>query len=108
MLGNALQEMIAEMLGKQPCTFLLLHDLTILEGGASLHDQDLNDNARLTLVALEEPLKHNGIHRCDGCDFQRFCHYGYSWYGGEPTPVIALCEQCGGRRDRAVEGDYED
>ena len=97
MLGNELHEMIADMLGVRAYTFLLLHGSTALEGNTSLHHQDVNDNALITLVELDEPVKHNGIHQCDSCAFQRFCHYGYTLFGGEPECVIALCEPCGGR-----------
>ena len=96
MLGTELHKMIADMLGVQAYTFLLLHGDRSLEGNSSLHHQGVNDNALITRVELDEPVKHNGIHQCDSCAFQRFCHSVHTFFGGEPERVIALCEPCGG------------
>ena len=104
MLGNALHEMIASKLRILPSTFLLLLGSTTLEANISLHDQDANDNALITILELDEPEKHDGILQCDRCTFQRFCHYGYSLIADEPECVIALCEPCGGRREEISEG----
>ena len=104
MLGNALHEMIAYKLRILPSTFLLLLGSTPLEANISLHDQDANDNALITILELDEPVKHDGILQCDRCTFQRFCHYGYSLIGDEPECVIALCEPRGGRRADISEG----
>ena len=103
-LGYALHEIIADRLGIRPYTFQLLHGIrpytSLLQATISLQYQDVNDNALFHLVELAEPVRHDGIHRCDSCMFQRFCHYGYSSYGDdEPEFVLALCEPCGGRRD---------
>ena len=96
MMGGDFHEMVAELIGVH-CTFALLHGTNTIQSDIALFAQGVNDGDLCTLVELEEPADHDGVRQCDICLFERFCHYGYTFRGGEREAVTAVCELCGGK-----------
>ena len=97
MMGGDFHELVAKLIGAPLCTFALLRETSTIQSDLALFAQGVNNGDLFTLVELEEPPEHDGVRQCDLCSFERFCHYGYTFRGGEREAVTAVCELCGGK-----------
>ena len=91
--GIVLVETIAKRLDCASATFSISIKGKCVDARTALGDAGVINEDVVTITHLTEPSVHDGIYRCNSCQFQRFCHFGYSH--GEA--VIALCEPCGGQ-----------
>ena len=91
--GIDLVEAIAERLGCASATLSIRIKDNCVDPMAALGDASVITEDIVTITNLTEPPVQNCIYRCDSCEFQRFCHLGFS---GD-VAVIALCEPCGGQ-----------
>ena len=91
--GRDLVEAIAEELGCASATLSISIKDNCVDPMTALGDASVITEDIVTITNLTQPPVHNGIYRCDSCEFQRFCHLGFS---GD-VAVIALCGPCGGQ-----------
>ena len=90
--GRDLVDVIAKAIGRVSELVHISIKGNQVDSGMALGDENIVTGDVVTITHLIHPLDHDGAHTCDSCEFQRFCHFGYS---GD-VAVIALCEPCGG------------
>ena len=90
--GGDLVEVIAKAIGRVSELVHISIKGNQVDPGMALGDENIVTGDVVTITHLIHPLDHDGARKCDSCQFQRFCHFGYS---GD-VAVIALCEPCGG------------
>ena len=95
--GRMLQKAVAQEVNERAETFALCFGSKLVCSSLAIGDQDIPDSDCVTMTRLVQPAQHDGGQECDSCGHQRYCHFGWSWAHGDPEPVIALCDACGGK-----------
>ena len=90
-----LVDAVAKKLACEPATICISIKGKTPDTELAIGDDGVMDGDVVTITRLAEPCVHDGIMHCNQCDFQRFCHFGYS----NEVAVSALCEPCGGSHD---------
>ena len=73
-----LAERVAEVDGTPTALVLLLWGSQHLNARLSLREVGMPSGATVEVVRLSVPDRYDTLEACDGCDFLRYCHYGYA------------------------------